>query len=55
MAMLGCEQFLLGGDADQRLPRLQVARRDFEQQMVVDVDQTRAPLRAFEVARRPEQ
>src|ERR1700680_3503807 len=55
MAVLGREQFLLGGDADQRLPRLEVARRDFEQQMVVDVDQAGAPLAAFEGKPPPQQ
>ena len=55
VAVLGREQFLFGSDADQRLPGIDIARWDFEQQMVVDVDQARAPLRAFEIARRPEQ
>ncbi len=52
---LVANKLLLGGDADQWLPRLGVARRNLEQQMVIDVNQTRAPLRAFQITRRPEQ
>src|SRR5208283_2653964 len=44
----------LAEDRQQRLPWRTVTRRRFDEQMIVDVDQPRAPFRAFQVARRPE-
>src|SRR5262249_6049580 len=49
------EDLAFPSNGQQRSPRLRVLRRTLNQQMVVDVDQARAPLRAFEVTRGPEQ
>ena len=45
----------LAEDRQQRLPWRAVTWRRFDQQMIVDIDQPRAPFGALQVARRPEQ
>ena len=48
------EQFALAENREQRRPRLRVARRTLDQQMVVDVEQARAPFGSFQIASGPE-
>ena len=48
------EQLALAENREQRRPRLRVARRALDQQMVVDVEQARAPFGPFQIARSPE-
>jgi len=45
----------LAEDRQQRRPRLGVARRRFDQQMIIDVHQARAPFGSFEIASGPEE
>lgn len=47
------EWFTLTGYPEQWLPWIGGARRYLEIQMVIDVNQPRAPLRPFEIACRP--
>src|SRR5271155_1017329 len=49
------EEFALAENREQRRPRLRVARRTLDQQMVVDVEQARAPFGSFKVASSPEE
>src|SRR5258708_5720163 len=48
------EQFALAENRKQRRPRLRVARRTLDQQMVVDVEQPRTPFGTFQIAGGPE-
>src|SRR5579863_4013539 len=48
------EQFALAENRQQRRPRLRVARRTLDQQVVVDVEQARAPFGTLQVAGSPE-
>jgi hypothetical protein len=53
--VVDAELVALSSDRQQRLPRIGVMRWNLEYQMIVDIDETGAPLRSFEIARRPEQ
>src|SRR5258708_17776254 len=48
------KEFALAENREQRRPRLCVARRTLDQQMVVDVEQARAPFGSLQIAGSPE-
>src|SRR5579862_371431 len=53
LVVLG-KEFALAENRQQRRPRLHVARRTLDQQMVVDVEQAGSPFGAFQIAGGPE-